>query len=148
MKTLMAAMIGFDGTVTLETNDENLQIYFFNTHLNNSHLCKEFFLAFAEAVNSPIWSRTVSIVNAGTFCMPKDFMLIQVFQTLSCGVADRYIGTITCMVRAMLIHCALLWPKQQSKFEHWPMAMDHAVWVWNNLPMEIKKKKRKGKQRK
>ena len=51
------------------------------------------------------------------------------------GVAERYIGTIIRMARAMLIHSALLWPKQ-SKLEHWPMAMDHAVWVWNNLPMD------------
>ena len=51
------------------------------------------------------------------------------------GVAERYIGKITRMARAMLIHCALLWPKQ-SKLEHWLMAMDHAVWVWNNLPMD------------
>ena len=51
------------------------------------------------------------------------------------GVAERYIGTITRMARAMLIHCALLWPKQ-NKLEHWPMAMDHAVWIWNNLPMD------------
>ncbi|GFH50753.1 hypothetical protein CTEN210_07229 [Chaetoceros tenuissimus] len=51
------------------------------------------------------------------------------------GVVERYIGTITRMARAMLIHVALLWPKQ-NKLEHWPMAMDHAVWVWNNLPMD------------
>lgn len=35
--------------------------------------------------------------------------------------AERYIKTITNMARAMLIHCPLLWPKQ-NKLEHWSIA--------------------------
>ena len=34
----------------------------------------------------------------------------------------------------MLFHSALHWPKEPS-LSHWLMAMDHALWVWNNLPM-------------
>jgi len=34
----------------------------------------------------------------------------------------------------MLLHSALHWP-HQHKLMHWPMAMDHAVWIWNNLPI-------------
>jgi Integrase core domain. len=51
------------------------------------------------------------------------------------GVAERYIGTITRLARAMLLHSALLWPQEHS-LDLWPMAMDYAVWIWNNLPMD------------
>jgi hypothetical protein len=51
------------------------------------------------------------------------------------GVAERYIGTITRLARAMLLHSALLWPREHA-LDLWPMAMDHAVWIWNHLPMD------------
>lgn len=51
------------------------------------------------------------------------------------GVAERYIGTITRLARAMLLHSALFWPGEHS-LELWPMAMDYAVWIWNHLPMD------------
>ena len=36
----------------------------------------------------------------------------------------------------MLIHHqALLWP-QRHNVNLWPMAMDHSVWIWNNMPMD------------
>ena len=50
------------------------------------------------------------------------------------GVAERYIQTITRLARAQMLHVALHWPKEHF-FVLWPMAMDHAVWIWNNLPM-------------
>jgi len=50
------------------------------------------------------------------------------------GVAERYIQSITCLARAMLLHSALHWPKEHWMV-HWPIAMDHAVLTWNNLPM-------------
>ena len=50
------------------------------------------------------------------------------------GVAERYIQTFTRLARAMLLHSALHWPTHHS-LTCWPMAMDHAVWIWNNLPM-------------
>jgi Reverse transcriptase (RNA-dependent DNA polymerase)./Integrase core domain. len=51
------------------------------------------------------------------------------------GVAERYIGTITRLARAMLLHSALFWPGAHS-LDLWPMAMDYAVWIWNHLPMD------------
>jgi hypothetical protein len=51
------------------------------------------------------------------------------------GVAEQYIGTITHLACAMLLHSALLWPLEHS-LDLWPMAMDYAVWIWNNLPMD------------
>ena len=51
------------------------------------------------------------------------------------GVAERYIGTISRMARSMLIHSALLWPRSHD-VKLWPMAMDYAVFLWNNLPMD------------
>ena len=51
------------------------------------------------------------------------------------GVAERYIGTISRMARAMLIHQALLWPRRHN-VNLWPMAMDYSVWIWNNMPMD------------
>jgi len=50
------------------------------------------------------------------------------------GVAERYIGTITHLARADVLPSALHWSKEH-RLEHWPLAMDHAVWIWNNLPM-------------
>ena len=49
------------------------------------------------------------------------------------GKAERAIRTITSLARAMMIHSALHWPEAHN-LSHWPMAMDHAVYLWNNLP--------------
>ena len=51
------------------------------------------------------------------------------------GVAEQYIGAISRMAQAMLIHSALLWLWRHD-LKLWPMAMDYVVWFWNNLPME------------
>ena len=49
------------------------------------------------------------------------------------GKAERAIRTITSLARAIMIHAALHWPEGHN-LAHWPMAMDHAVYIWNNLP--------------
>ena len=51
------------------------------------------------------------------------------------GVAERAIGTITRFARAMMLQQAMLWP-DRADLRHWPFAMDHAVFLWNNLPRE------------
>ena len=51
------------------------------------------------------------------------------------GVAERAIGTITRLARAMLLHHAIMWP-DQADLKLWPFAMDQAVHIWNNLPRE------------
>jgi hypothetical protein len=49
------------------------------------------------------------------------------------GIAERAIRTVTEWARAMILHAALHWPELAS-LEVWPFAMDHAVYIWNNLP--------------
>ena len=49
------------------------------------------------------------------------------------GRAERAIRTITSLSRAMMIHAALHWFDSHD-LSLWPMAMDHAVDIWNTLP--------------
>jgi len=49
------------------------------------------------------------------------------------GVAERTIQIITQLARAMMCHATIMWP-DQANLELWPFAMDHAVYVYNNLP--------------
>jgi len=49
------------------------------------------------------------------------------------GVAERAIKTITQLARAMLLHATIMWP-DQANLELWPFAMDHAVYIYNNVP--------------
>jgi hypothetical protein len=51
------------------------------------------------------------------------------------GVAERAIGTITRLARTMLLQHAILWP-DRADLKLWPFAMEHAVFLWNNLPKE------------
>lgn len=49
------------------------------------------------------------------------------------GKAERSIRTVFSLARAMMIHSALYWPDSHD-LSHWPMAVNHAVWILNNLP--------------
>ena len=49
------------------------------------------------------------------------------------GTAERAIGTIQNMARAMLLHLRIYWPDQFDS-GLWPFAMDYAVWIYNNVP--------------
>ena len=49
------------------------------------------------------------------------------------GVAEHAIGTVTRFARTMMLQQAILWPDAAS-LKLWPFAMDHAVYIWNNLP--------------
>jgi Reverse transcriptase (RNA-dependent DNA polymerase) len=49
------------------------------------------------------------------------------------GVAERGIQTIMSMARTVLLHAAIHWP-DASDPQLWPMAVDHAVFVYNRLP--------------
>ena len=51
------------------------------------------------------------------------------------GVAERVIQTVTKWARTIMIDAAIQWP-DQADLSLWPMAMDHAVWMWNHLPKE------------
>ena len=51
------------------------------------------------------------------------------------GSAERAIKTITCWTRTMILHSILIW-QEQANTELWPMAMDQAVFIWNNLPRQ------------
>ena len=51
------------------------------------------------------------------------------------GVAERAIQTVTKWARTIMIDAAINWP-DQADLSLWPMAMDHAVWMWNHLPKE------------
>ena len=49
------------------------------------------------------------------------------------GVAERGLQTITTWARAMMMHQLIHWPDQFDA-AMWPFAMDHAVYLWNNMP--------------
>jgi hypothetical protein len=49
------------------------------------------------------------------------------------GVAERSIQTITSWARAMMLHSIIHWPGE-ARLELWPMAMDQAIYLWNNSP--------------
>jgi hypothetical protein len=49
------------------------------------------------------------------------------------GVAERAIQTVTRWARAMLLHSILMLP-DKADLALWPFALDHAVYLWNNLP--------------
>ena len=51
------------------------------------------------------------------------------------GVAERNIKTVVRWARTMMIHAALHWPATtKDLLELWPFAMNHAVFLWNNMP--------------
>jgi hypothetical protein len=51
------------------------------------------------------------------------------------GSAERAIGTVTRMARAMLMHLQLHWPDEYDT-SLWPMALSYACFLYNNTPMK------------
>ncbi len=49
------------------------------------------------------------------------------------GVAERAIQTVTYWARTMMLHAVIHWP-DRANLELWPFALEHAVYLWNNLP--------------
>ena len=47
--------------------------------------------------------------------------------------AERAIRTVTSIARTMMIHAAIHWP-EMSDHRLWPMAVNHAVYLYNHLP--------------
>lgn len=52
------------------------------------------------------------------------------------GIAERSIQTVVYMARTMMLHAAMRAPEGFVKSEHWPMAMDQAVWLYNRIPRQ------------
>ena len=50
------------------------------------------------------------------------------------AVAERAIKTVVNMARTMLLHAALRSSEGVITAELWPMAMDHAIWLYNHIP--------------
>jgi hypothetical protein len=48
-------------------------------------------------------------------------------------VAEQAIRTISESARAMMLHVAIQWPKEVT-LDLWPMAMDYAIYLWNQMP--------------
>ena len=46
---------------------------------------------------------------------------------------ERQIQTIFNMSQAMILHFALHWP-QVAETNLWPFAVNHAIYIWNNIP--------------
>ena len=49
------------------------------------------------------------------------------------GVAERAIRTIMSVARTMMLHAAIHWP-EVSDAMYWPMAVQHAVFLYNHVP--------------
>lgn len=54
------------------------------------------------------------------------------------GVAERAIGTISNWSRTLMLHAITHWP-ESADLSLWPFAMEHAVYLWNNLPKQTTK---------
>ena len=52
------------------------------------------------------------------------------------GIAERAIKTMVNMARTMLIHADIHSPGGTISMDLWPMAMDHAVWLYNRIPRQ------------
>ena len=52
------------------------------------------------------------------------------------GVAEGGIRIVVSKARTMMIHAALHWPEMENE-ELWPMALSHAVYLYNNTPNEL-----------
>ena len=50
------------------------------------------------------------------------------------GVAERGIQTVVSMAHTMMIHAAMRSPQGSVSADLWPMAIDHAVWLYNRIP--------------
>ena len=50
------------------------------------------------------------------------------------GHAERSIRTIMSIARTMMLHAAIHWPELADP-TLWPMAVTHAVFLWNHVPM-------------
>ena len=50
------------------------------------------------------------------------------------GAAERAIKTVVTMARTMVMHSALRCPEDTISTYIWPMEMDYAVWVYNQIP--------------
>ena len=51
------------------------------------------------------------------------------------GIAERTIGSVTSIARAMLHHAAIHWPDAMDA-QLWPLAVPHAVHLLNRIPKE------------
>jgi hypothetical protein len=51
------------------------------------------------------------------------------------GIAERHVQTIMAIARSMTIHSAVHWPAVADP-HLWPMAVRHAVYIWNRMPSE------------
>jgi hypothetical protein len=49
------------------------------------------------------------------------------------GIAERNIQTFVSWARTMMLHAVIHWP-DQANLELWPFALDHAIYLWNNIP--------------
>ena len=52
------------------------------------------------------------------------------------GITEQAIKTMVNMARTMLIHADLHSPDGTINMDLWPMAMDHAVWLYNRIPRQ------------
>jgi len=83
-------------------------------------------------------SDTGSAFTSGTFA--QHLLEQEQTQTLAgkgahhhSGKVERTIGVIMGMARTMMFHAAVHWP-EVADAELWPMAVDHAVYLYNRIP--------------
>ena len=50
------------------------------------------------------------------------------------GIAEWAIKTVVSIARTMMLHAAMRSPDGTVTSKLWPMAMDHAVWIYNRIP--------------
>ena len=51
------------------------------------------------------------------------------------GIAKQAIRTVVEWAQTIILHAALHWP-EEADLKFWPLAMDYAVHIWNDLPSQ------------
>ena len=132
------------GAIFVDHASGNVFTYF-QSHLN-SHETLEAKKAFETFCTGCGVVPQNYLSDNGTSFVSKDYTahLEQFHQTTrlsgvgahhSNGIAERSIGTILSIARAMMHHSALHWP-DVADTGLWPLAVQHAVYIFNRIPQE------------
>ena len=54
-------------------------------------------------------------------------------ESYQCGAAEGDTNAVVTMEKTMLMHADLICPDDTFSIDIWPMSMDYAIWVYNQI---------------